>query len=179
VAAVALVAALFGINSFLHRNDIDKASVGDCVSYDSGRSDPYAVADCSNADAKYVVLKIVKGNEQCKTVAGAERSKTLSDGEICLGLKGVDPNTAINVAKLGDCIEVVGDDASRVPCSDPKATHKVLKVLTNVRKTTVGAQPCDDVPKATASYGWAWSTTIGDATLSSQTYDVVLCLGDV
>lgn len=178
VVAVAVLAGLYGVNAFLKRNDISKAAVGDCVSYSAGKSDPYQLADCSSADATYVVLKIVKGGEQCKTIAGAERSKSIDGGEVCLGLKGVDPNTAINVAKLGDCIAVVGNDASRVPCNSPKATHKVLKVLNNVSKVSVGKQPCDDVPEATASYGWAWQTTIGDATISAPVYDVVLCLTD-
>jgi hypothetical protein len=169
---------LYGINTFLKRNDIDKASVGDCVSYSAGKSDPYQLADCSSADATYVVLKIAKGGEQCKTVAGAERSKSIDGGEVCLGLKGVDPATAINVAKLGDCIAVVGNDASRVACNSPKATHKVVKVLSNVSKVSVGKQPCDDVPEATASYGWAWQTTIGNSTISAPVYDVVLCLAD-
>jgi hypothetical protein len=179
VAIAALLLGLYGVNSYLKRNDIGKAAVGDCVSYTSGNSDPYKLADCSNADATYVVLKIAKGGEQCKTVAGAERSKSIDSGEVCLGLKGVDPNTAINVAKLGDCIAVVGNDASRVACNSPKATHKVVKVLNNVSKVSVGKQPCDDVPNATASYGWAWQTTIGGSTISAPVYDVVLCLADV
>jgi hypothetical protein len=178
VAVAVVLLGLYGINTFLKRNDIDKASVGDCVSYSAGKSDPYQLADCSSADATYVVLKIAKGGEQCKTVAGAERSKSIDGGEVCLGLKGVDPATAINVAKLGDCIAVVGNDASRVACNSPKATHKVVKVLSNVSKVSVGKQPCDDVPEATASYGWAWQTTIGNSTISAPVYDVVLCLAD-
>jgi hypothetical protein len=178
VVAVVVIAGLYGINTYLKRNDIGKAAVGDCVTYTVGDTDPYKLADCSNPGATYVVLKIVKGGEQCKTVAGAERSKSIDGGEVCLGLKGVDPNTAINVAKLGDCIAVVGNDASRVACDSPKATHKVVKVLNNVSKVSVGKQPCDDVPEATASYGWAWQTTIGTSTISAPVYDVVLCLTD-
>jgi hypothetical protein len=178
VVAVAVIAGLYGVYAYLKRNDIAKAAVGDCVSYSAGRSDPYQLADCRSADATYVVLKIANGDEQCKTVAGAERSKTIDRGEVCLGLKGVDPRTAINVAKLGDCVAAAGNDATRVACDSPKATHKVVKVLNNVSKVSVGRQPCEDVPEATASYGWAWQTTIGDATISAPVYDVVLCLAD-
>ena len=179
VATLAVIAGLYGVNAYLKRNDISKAAVGDCASYDSSTSNPYKLADCGSADAKYVVLKIVTGGEQCKTIAGAERSTTTAAGEVCLGLNGVDPNTAINVAKQGDCIAVSGDDASRVPCDSPKATHKVLKVLSNVSKVTgVGPDPCENVPDATASYGWTWQTTVGGTAVSAPVYDVVLCLGD-
>jgi hypothetical protein len=179
IATLVAIAALYGVNAYLKRDDISKAAVGDCASYNSSKSDPYKLTDCGSADAKYVVLKIVKGGEQCRTVAGAERSTTVEAGEVCLGLNGVDPNTAVNVAKLGDCIAVAGNDASRVPCGSPKATHKVLKVLNNVSNLNgVGPDPCEDVSDATASYGWTWQTTIGGATISAPVYDVVLCLGD-
>jgi hypothetical protein len=170
---------VFGVNAYLKRNDIDKAAVGDCASYDPTSKEAFQLTDCANRNAAYKVLKIAKGGEQCKTVAGAERSKAISGGEVCLGLNGVDPNTAINVAQPGDCVSVAGDDASRVACDSPRATHKVLKVLNNVSKASAGPKPCEDVPGVVASYGWVWQTTLGDTTISAPVYDVVLCLGAV
>ena len=166
----------------MNRNNIDNASVGDCATYDESADQPYEKADCADSAATYQVLKIVSGGEECKDVAGAERSITKEGGgEICFGLKGVDPATAINVAKEGDCLAVVGNDASRTDCSSADATHEVLKRLTDVPKLDLsldGGGPCDDVDGATSTYSWTW-TTEGTISVPSLNHDVVLCLADL
>jgi hypothetical protein len=176
-----IVLAVAGGAAFLfNRDSIDSAKVGDCASYDSSKSDnPFKKVDCNDAAAQYTVLQIVSGSQECKTVAGAERSITSKGNEICMGKKDVDPNTAVNVAKAGDCLTIIGDDAVRVDCGSPKATHKVLKRLTNVLDATASSA-CDDVPDSVGAYTWTWQTDNGGkASLPSLNDDVVLCVGDL
>jgi len=175
-----IVLAVAGGAAFLfNRDSIDSAKVGDCASYDSAKSDnPFKKVDCNDAAAQYTVLQIVSGSQECKTVAGAERSITSKGNEICMGKKGVDPNTAVNVAKAGDCLAITGDDAVRVDCGSPKATHKVLKRLTNVLDATVSSA-CDDVPDSVGAYTWSWQTDGGTVSVPSLSDDVVLCVGDL
>ena len=180
VAIVLLVlvgGGIFAANWFTGRNDIDRASVGDCATYEKGASSPYKKADCADTAATYVVLKVVSGDEECKDVAGAERSISKDGGgESCFGLKGVDPQTSINVAKEGDCLAVVGNDAHRASCDSPDATHKVLRRLTDV--STAAKDPCEDLQEYTDSYSWSWVSETGPD-LSSLRSDVLLCLSQL
>jgi hypothetical protein len=179
VVLVLIAGAVFGINWFTSRNDISKAGVGACATFDESADEPYKKADCSDAAATFVVLKIVNGDEECKDVAGAERSITKEGGgEICFGVKGVDPATSINVAQVGDCLTIVGNDAVRTACSSSDATHKVLKRLTDVSKLAL-KDPCEDVADYTSSYSWTWTTQGGTVNIPSMRNDVVLCLGDL
>jgi hypothetical protein len=111
-------------------------------------------------------------------VAGAERSLSVADDYLCFGIKGVDPQTSINVAKVGDCVNVVGDDAKRTPCSASDATHKVLKRATNVSKVPGTPDPCDGADETDSEYGWSWRSDDGPD-LSSLRTDVVLCLAEL
>ena len=182
VVIVLLLGGVYGVRWYLNRDSIDNAKAGNCVAFDeSDKTDPFTIADCGNADAKYVVLKVIGSSEHCKTVAGAERSQNIDGGkQVCLGIKGADPEAAVNVAKVGDCLAVTGDDAVRVPCSNPKATHKVLKLLTDVSRGSRLPNvkgPCDDVPGVVAEYSWDWQTDGVSSSLQSLSDDVVLCLG--
>ncbi len=174
IVLVLIGGGIFAANYFTSRNDIDNAGVNDCAIYEEGADTPYKKADCSDAAATFVVLKIVNGDEECKDVAGAERSITTDGGgEICFGLKGVDPATSLNVAQEGDCLAVVGNDATRADCSSADATHKVLRRLTDV--STAAADPCEDLEDYTDSYSWSWVSDSGPD-LSSLRSDVLLCL---
>ena len=81
------------------------------------------------------------------------------------------------MAKEGDCLTVVGNDAIRTECTSADATHEVLKRLTDVSKISVN-DPCEEVPDYTGSYSWSW-TTEGTVSIPSTTYDVVLCLSEL
>jgi hypothetical protein len=177
VVLVLVAAGIYGVSWFTHRNDIDKAAVGDCATYDTGKDSPFAKADCSDAAATYVVLKQVGSSKECIDVAGAERSISIKGGYFCFGLKGVDPATSINVAAVGDCLKVVGNDATRVPCTAPEATHKVLKRATDVVKSPT-TDPCDSEKATDAEYGWSWHSDDG-IDLSGLKTDVVLCLAEL
>jgi hypothetical protein len=176
VLLVIIVVAVIG-SLVLNRNSIDKASAGDCASYDSSNSDsPFKKVDCTDASAQYTVLKVIGDKDRCQDIAGAERSITSGSNQICFGKKGVNPDTAVNVAKAGDCLSIKGDDAIRVACGTPDATHKVLKRLTNISDATV-SNACDDVDGSVGAYTWSWQTEDG-LSLPSLTDDVVLCVGD-
>jgi hypothetical protein len=177
IVLVVIGAVLFAINWFTSRDDITNASVGDCATYEEGAEEPYTKADCNDAAATFVVLKVVDGDEECKDVPGAERSISKDGGsEICFGIKGVDPNTSINVAQEGDCLAVVGNDAVRTECTSAEATHEVLRRLTDV--STAATDPCEDLEAYTDSYSWSWVSDTGPD-LSGLRSDVLLCLSQL
>jgi hypothetical protein len=144
-----------------------------------GAKPPYRIVPCTEPAAKYVVLAIV-GPAQCRDVAGA--SLVFSIGEkkrVCLGDKGVDPATAVNVAEEGDCVALTfppvgGEEPRRLDCSDPAANLRVLKRLTG---TSRFENPCEEVPGYVRSYSWSWQDLDPRFAVPDATIDVTLCFG--
>ncbi|MGH2628340.1 MAG: LppU/SCO3897 family protein, partial [Anaerolineales bacterium] len=178
IVLVLVAGAIFGGSWFLNRDNIDKAAVGDCVAVDeSDTEDPFSIADCADAASSLKVLKLISGSsEKCKDVPGASQSTTGDGVEVCMGDKDVDPATAVNAAKEGDCLAISGNDAKKVDCASPEAENKVLKRLTDVSDFEV-KNACSDVKDATASYSWKWETKNSVINIPSLSTDVVLCLG--
>jgi hypothetical protein len=175
---LAVVAGLVLYSMSLDRDHIDNAKVGDCVrDAPDSRTEKYRIAPCADAAAGYKVLALLPANSSCLDVAGASRSVDTDEHSVCLGRKGLDPAKAVNVAKEGDCLDVIsGGDPQRVDCADPKATKKVLKRVTRVPGFQVKGT-CAQVPGADTSYSWSWETS-GDPTgTAGLIVDVVLCLG--
>ena len=174
-----IVALVFGGIWFANRDKVDNAEVGDCMKLDeSDDKSPFTVVDCNDPEGKYKVLKVISDpNEHCKDIAGASQSSSTDDNDtVCMGEKGVDPATAVNVAKEGDCLVSQGDDAKRVDCASPEATDKVLKRMTDVMNFRL-KQACADVEGATSYYTWTWKSYGGSFNVPSLSADVVLCLG--
>jgi hypothetical protein len=115
-------------------------------------------------------------------VPGASLLFTVDEKAMCLGEKGVDPKTAVNVAKEGDCLFLEGEpysvrDPKRLDCADPEAIFRVLKRLSDVSKLGIGPGPCAAVPGTVRTYSWNWRDLDPAYPLSDLTIDVVLCLG--
>ncbi|ROT33600.1 hypothetical protein [Micromonospora sp. HM5-17] len=189
LGAVLVVMVLIGggkdlLGSFLSdlakgTDHIDKVVVGDCLKETprDGTS-PYRIVGCDDAAATYKTLAVVKGGTRgsCINVAGANRSITNSTGTVCMGPKDVDPARAVNVAKEGDCLGVVGDDAQRVDCSDTDARYVVLARLSDVLKSDV-ERACATVPATVSTYAWDWGADPSGNPAAGRV-DVVLCLGE-
>ena len=163
---------------------IDNAQAGDCASFDrSNPQNPYATVHCGSGAAALTVLQVINGDGDCRDVAGATRSTVSTEGnnrrEVCLGPKGVDPASAVNVAQVGDCLTGTTGDERRVPCDDPTATVKILQRVNDVSTTQVPGT-CDQVPGADSLYSWTWDSDdgTGPAQASYQT-DAVFCLGPI
>jgi hypothetical protein len=178
VLATALASAVW----WTQRDSADHAKVGDCLweTVDDKAAD-YRIAACGSNQTKYKVLARYKegGSGWCGDVAGASRQVDIDGGRLCVAEKDVDPATAVNGAREGDCILLDGDASQRLDCADAKATHKVLKRLTNVSDFQMRTSgPCKEVPGTQTSYAWDWRDASGKQTaVDSLSVDVVLCLG--
>ena len=133
-----------------------------------------------------VLATIEAGDDlECKDVDGATASweqfigTSGSGTEICMGPKGADPARAINGAKTGDCLAIVGDAAERTSCDASDANYEVLSRLDDV-STLSEATACDNVPGTTVYYTWSWvETRTTGVSLPNLNIDVVLCLAEV
>jgi hypothetical protein len=180
VVLLVVGAVVAGLAWYNTRDQVENAKVGDCVKVDStDDKSPYTTVDCTDPEAKLKVLSLIDENSarKCQDVAGASQSSTRDGKEVCMGDKDVDPTTAINVAKEGDCLAVKGDDARKLDCAAAEAEYKVLKRLEKV--STIGTEhACDKVDGAEAYYSWTWESTGGTGIkVPSFTIDVLLCLG--
>jgi len=179
VAIVVLALCVVGVTYGLHRltsNPVNDFKTGDCVAHNDGHSPPYKFVTCTDSAASYTVLAVVDRDATlpCRAVAGASILFDTDKTIVCLGVKGVDPAKAINVATDGDCVDLELRDAYRVPCSDPKATYQIIKRLTNVPHTIIKDE-CAGVPGTTRAYAWNW-TSSSPLDVTGLTDDVVLCL---
>ncbi|MDQ3222555.1 MAG: hypothetical protein M3Q75_03645 [Gemmatimonadota bacterium] len=182
LAFVALILLMYGGIYLASLNDIEKAEVGDCVAVDPSDADsPYSIVDCGAGSARLKVLQRLPdiNADECMTVAGASRSVSIiSDDdniEICMGGKDIDPAKAVNVAQEGECLELFGDDAQRLPCSQSAAKYKILKRLTNVQKHLVPFA-CEEIPNTTSTYSWSWEPSGSGPQIVPLTAAVVFCL---
>jgi hypothetical protein len=185
LAVVCFVAAAVVAVVHLTRADSDDsvadAKAGACVGDDAEAEPPYRLVPCTDPAAKFVVLTIFgnRDTRACRDVAGAALMFTVSEKALCLGEKGVDPATAINVAQAGDCAAltfppVAYEVPRRLDCSDPAANLRVLKRLTD---TSTFEDPCKDVPGYVRSYSWDWRDLDPQFPVPNVTVDVTLCFG--
>jgi hypothetical protein len=178
VAAAAVVFVHFYREG--NRDDVTNARAGTCVAEDDVREPPYRIVPCPQPEAEHVVLAVVGDVRQCREVAGASLVFTLGEKKaLCLGEKGADPATAINVAKEGDCIALTfppigGEVPRRLDCSDPAANLRVLKRLTATSKFE---DSCKEVPGYVRSYSWDWRDLNPRFPIPDATIDVTLCFG--
>jgi hypothetical protein len=163
---LAVVGAAVAVSRLADRNDL---AVGDCAVLEGVA---FEKADCADSAAGYVLLEIVSDTD-CVEVAGAVRSVAVDGAEFCFGDKGVDPATAINGAREGDCVTLRGNDARRTPCTSSEATHIVRRRATDVPAVAV-EQACAGVDDPDMSYGWSWSNV--ETGREPTRYDVLLCL---
>ena len=182
---VAIVLLGIGAASlFLLPGAIGNADPGDCASFDrSNASDPYAVVRCGSPQASLTVLQVVEGEGNCREVPGATRSTIETSNnqnrEICMGPKGVDPQTSVNIAQPGDCLTGTSGEEKRVPCTSPEAHLQILKRVNNVSTTQVSTT-CDGVPNASSVYSWTWDADDGTGPgIASYQTDAVFCLGPI
>jgi hypothetical protein len=159
--------------------DLANAKAGTCVGDHAGAKPPYRTVPCAQPAAKYVVLAVFDRTALCQDVAGASLAFTVGRKKLCLGQKGVDPATAINVAKEGDCVELPlppngGEAPRRLDCSDPAANLRVLKRLTATSKFD---DPCEEVPGYVRSYSWNWQDLDPRYFVPDAIIDVTLCFG--
>ena len=163
-------------------DDVANAHVGDCVGGDVTQEPPYRIVSCGAAGAEFTVLRMLPGGtgaQECPRVPGAALWFTAGERIACLGRKGVDPATAVNVAQEGDCLHIeVRDglamsDPVRLDCADPRANMQVLRRVHDADKF---GDPCSAVPGTTGNYGWNWVDE--DAVVRTRlSIDVVLCIG--
>ena len=154
---------------------------GDCVQ----KSDKsYVKADCAAASLR-VLERLDNSSGDCIAVAGVTESysDTGSDSKLCIGPRDVDPATAINVAKDGDCVVgVAANSVHRVDCADPTAEAVVLRRVENAT-TIAGTDQCSSVPGTTSSYSWDMVATGDDPyglnALEGMGVDLLFCLGHV
>lgn len=144
---------------------------GSCVEL-APDSDEVSAAECAGSAVK--VLKVLEGvaNVSCVDVAGVtnEQYDSGRGTTLCLGPLDVNPDTAINVAAEGDCVVPEGDDAKRLPCTDPAAKFQVVKRLTDA--IDMG---CNEVQGTTQTYGWS----LKSSSVPNVGNDVLLCMAPV
>jgi len=179
VAIVILALCVAGVTYGLLRltgSPVQDLKTGDCVADDDGQNPPYQPVNCTDPTASYTVLAVLDRDaaQPCRTVAGASSLFSTDKSVVCLGAKGVDPATAINVATDGDCVDIELRDAYRLQCSDPKANYQVIKRLTDVPHS-ITKDECAGVPGTIQAYAWNW-TSSDPRDISGVTDDVVLCL---
>jgi hypothetical protein len=184
VFAVVVVAAvvvggvrLAGYISEQAATDIDNAAVGDCVRETPDDStSPMRIIPCDQAGASHRVLgeQAYGSDEDCIDVAGATRQVSSDKGRLCLGDKDLDPARSANAAKVGDCLAVRGDDAETLPCSDPRARHRVLSREKKTSLLKSGPSECRNIPGSETSYTISWE---GDALTRIAADSVTYCLG--
>ncbi|TWF77195.1 hypothetical protein FHX44_113100 [Pseudonocardia hierapolitana] len=154
---------------------------GDCV---EKSEDSYVKADCA-ASTLRVLEKLDDFSGDCIAVAGVTESfsDSGSDSTLCIGPRDVDPASAINVAKEGDCVTgaAANSEARKVDCADPGAETVVLRRIEDAT-TIAGIDQCSDVPGTSTSYSWDMVTT-GDqnglGSLDGLAADLLFCLGPV
>lgn len=188
VAVVVLVGAVCGAGWWAYSrataDDITRAGAGDCVGHAYDEKPPYELMPCGSDKAEFTVLRMLPGDTgaaECHKVPGAALWFTAGERIACLGRKGVDPKTAVNVAKEGDCLhmEVTAGvlrpdkEPQRLDCADPRANVVVLRRKTGVSKFE---KPCEDVPGTIGSYGWNWRSE-NPVVDVDVTIDVMLCVG--
>lgn len=182
LGSLAFFGALLGVGWMTSQDAVATAEVGECVQVDeSNAENPYSTGDCADpATTLTVVARVVDGGD-CRAVPGAVRSFTHFDEdatvEVCLGEKGVDPASTVNVAQAGDCLSGTGDERRRVPCTDPAATHTIVERIDGVSRIELPTA-CDDAPGATEIYSWTWESD-GGLNISGLGVDAAFCLAPV
>jgi hypothetical protein len=179
VVAAALVTAAVLVHRHNTRDRIDRAAAGDCAVDDFDRTPHFRLVPCTDPAAEYRVLDTIAQDRSCADVAGASQSVPIDEREICLGRRGVDPATAVNVARPGDCLylarPVSSGEPLRLDCGDPRANYRVLD-----RRASAGTlearhgEPCQGVADSVTHYAWTWAES-GFTALGSTT---ILCLGN-
>jgi hypothetical protein len=94
--------------------------------------------------------------------------------------KDVEPATAVNVAKEGDCLSLQGSKAQRLDCAAPEARYKVLKRAIDVSNIMGNGanNACASVRGTESVYSWNWeSSNRTFRNIDRMSVDVVLCLG--
>jgi hypothetical protein len=188
VAVLVLVGTVCGVGRWAYSrataDDISRAHAGDCVGAAHDEDPPYKLMPCGSDKAEFTVLRMLPGDTgaaECHKVPGAALWFTAGKRIACLGKKGVDPKTAVNVAKEGDCLymEVTAGilrpdkEPLLLDCADPRANVVVLRRKTGVSKFE---KPCEDVPGTAGTYGWNWRSEKPVVNVD-VTIDVMLCVG--
>lgn len=155
---------------------VSAAKAGDCLdANESGNK--VERRDCGAAAANYVVLDVKDSSRACVDVIGATVTFEVGDDKVlCAGEKGADTGKAVNGAKVGDCLLLDGDSASRAECGT--GTREVLDVRRNQLRSTGGGSDlglmCQSVQGADAAYAWSLESTKRSPV---GTYDLIFCLG--
>jgi len=183
LSAIFLVIVIGGIvGSIIYgyvsgQKDIAKANVGDCAVYKAGEDKPYTIGSCDSDDAKYKVLGFANAAERqsCLDVAGTTRTVSSTSGTVCMTDKNADPQQGINTIKVGDCMNLTGNDAEKANCTG--AEYKVLKRVDGTSKVNPASR-CTDEPDTTMYYGWGIEQT-GNSPyrITAVGYDRLFCLG--
>lgn len=174
-----------GIYLFLDsRSSVDKAEVGECLEFDAGDDqDPYSRGDCADPAAAFKVYdQVASGaSADCVAVPGTSRTVSVDGGVLCIGEKDVDLATTINDVAVGECVLLEGDEATRVPCSEPAALP-VLAVLETVLKNTVSGpgfpSECEEAGATESTSTYSWGIESETSPIIQLTWDRVLCLGE-
>ena len=161
--------------------NVSPIKVGNCVAAAASMDPrPHRRVPCGDPSATYVVLArfAAADTDRCRDVPGVTVLYPVGGKALCLGKKGVDPATAANVAKVGDCVELhmTGlssfDDLLLRDCAE--ARFRVVARLTDVPKSQ--RHPCRGVPHYEISHEWNWDGLSTFDPRSKQTIDVILCL---
>ncbi|MGW4246571.1 LppU/SCO3897 family protein [Nocardia sp. NPDC004722] len=181
VAVSALLLALFTGGCALVGGTSREVSTGDCL---RKGDDGLVKASCSASGAGFVVLgRVASGGTEngCVNVAGTEYVETEDSGaSLCIGAKGADVAHAVNVAKVGSCVDGNGDAGNgeavvhQVDCADPAAVYRVL-----ARLSSDGSSPqvaCARIPGTQATYGYVFRAVTGVDLTHSFGTGIVFCL---
>lgn len=166
------------------RDSIERAATGDCAADAYPRTPPYRLVPCGGPAARYRVLAVSDADRadwSCADVAGASLDLPVGHEVLCLGRSDVDPTTAMNGARKGDCVfkkrlPPRGAEPLRLDCADPRANLRVLHRRSDVGRLEVQFdKPCEGVPAAVDQNAWSWRSS--DPRRAVADHTVVLCLG--
>ncbi len=131
-------------------------------------------ASCTDPKATGRVIAIA-ADYDCYDVDGVESQESGSgvSGALCVSSGTGPPKTTPNVAKKDDCLTDSSTDALRVPCSDPKAVHRVLATEKGTSLAGLDDE-CSKVAGTESTYTWKLQST--DPRFSKISSTIVLCL---
>ncbi|MEU8901388.1 hypothetical protein AB0C65_36355 [Nocardia sp. NPDC048505] len=130
---------------------------GDCLTQEGTE---FKKVDCGGA-AYVVVGRAGTGQPQkgCIDVAGTQYVYYEDGSDVCVGTKGADHASAVNVAQVGECLTEASGDPKRVECTDPTARYRILARET---ASTIGPDmACQKVSGTERSYTFLLKTTAG------------------
>jgi hypothetical protein len=173
----------------------DQAKIGDCLTFDESKEEPYTRRSCDDPRAPYKVYGIEPYGSwvtpkaitvECITTPGTSRSVSTKQGYLCIGVKDVDVAKSINNVQVGECVVTTGNSAQKAACDLPDS-RPVLAVLKDVSKMSY--IPEEPLPTQCISSGaqdtktaYAWSLAHqprpGEPNLPDVAWDRVMCLGD-